>query len=337
MVTGATGFVGRRLIRLLAEAYGASRILCLAYDRADNDLERAGRAILDEAGIRYIPVDLVSGRGLANVPKSPSLVLHLASNTDTGASNHTVNDIGTRNLLAAIQPLSPDTHFIFASTIAVADHREDIGRPVNEETPLLRPFNDYGRRKLAAEVYLRERARADGFRATIVRLCAVYGRGTRTDGLFGRLSQMAYGDSVIARFNYPGRLSLIDVDDIARILVLLSRRSVASGTSEVYRFGRGEFVASGTLVTPRLVAQGAALPDGRVVLSGGLPLRMHEFAPLSEVEIWDPRTELWTALPSAPTARAWGSIVTVRGVVYQLSGTGDGETAHRTIERLAFN
>ena len=112
---------------------------------------------------------------------------------------------------------------------------------------------------------------------------------------------------------------------------------VASGTSEVYRFGKGEFEASGTLVTPRLVAQGAALPDGRVVLSGGLPLRMHEFAPLSNVEIWDPKTGLWSALPSAPTGRAWGSIVIVRGVVYQLSGTGEGETAYRTIERLAFN
>jgi hypothetical protein len=112
---------------------------------------------------------------------------------------------------------------------------------------------------------------------------------------------------------------------------------VASGTSEVYRFGQGEFVASGTLVTPRLVAQGVALPDGRVVLSGGLPLRMHEFSPLSNVEIWDPKTGLWTALPSAPTGRAWGSIVIVRGVVYQLSGTGEGETAYRTIERLALN
>ncbi len=112
---------------------------------------------------------------------------------------------------------------------------------------------------------------------------------------------------------------------------------VASGTSEVYRFGEGRFVESGTLVTPRLVAQGVALPDGRVVLSGGLPLRMHDFAPLSNVEIWDPRTGLWTALPSAPTPRAWGSIVIVRGVVYQLSGTGQDETAYRTIERLAFN
>ena len=112
---------------------------------------------------------------------------------------------------------------------------------------------------------------------------------------------------------------------------------VASGTSEVYRFGQRQFEASGTLVTPRLVAQGAALSDGRVVLSGGLPLRMHEFAPLSNVEIWDPRTGLWTPLPSAPTGRAWGSMVIVRGVVYQLSGTGDGETAYRTIERLALN
>ena len=111
----------------------------------------------------------------------------------------------------------------------------------------------------------------------------------------------------------------------------------ASGTSEVYRFGEGQFVPSGTLVTPRLVAQAAVLPDGRVVLSGGLPLRMHEFAPLNNVEIWDPKTGLWSALPPAPTPRAWGSIVMVRGIVYQLSGTGEGETAYRTIERLAFN
>lgn len=112
---------------------------------------------------------------------------------------------------------------------------------------------------------------------------------------------------------------------------------VASGTSELYRFNEDRFVASGTLVTPRLVAQGAALPDGRVILSGGLPLRMHEFAPLRSVEIWDPKTGLWSELPPAPTPRAWGSIVIVRGVVYQLSGTGQDETAYRTIERLAFN
>jgi hypothetical protein len=120
-------------------------------------------------------------------------------------------------------------------------------------------------------------------------------------------------------------------------VLLAGGNGVASGTSEIYRFSEGRFVSSGTLVTPRLVAQGAALPDGRVVLSGGLPLRMHEFAPLRNAEIWDPKTGLWSELPPAPTPRAWGSIVIVRGVVYQLSGTGEDESAYRTIERLALN
>lgn len=219
---------------MLAEMYGASNIVCLAYDQSDNELERTGRAVLDELGIRYLPVDLVSGRGLEQVPKSPDLVFHLASNTDTGASDHTINDVGTRNLLEAIQPLSPAAHFVFTSTIAVADHREDDSKPVDEVTELLRPFNDYGRRKLAAEHYLQERSRQDGFRTTIVRLCAVYGPGTRGGGLFDQLSSMVSRDSLIARFNYPGKLSFIYVEDIARVLALLSRRPTQGGTCELF-------------------------------------------------------------------------------------------------------
>ncbi len=234
LVTGATGYVGRRLIRMLAETYGASNILCLAYDQADNELERSGRAILDELNIAWIPVDLVSGRGLERTPKSPRRVFHLASNTDTGATDHTINDVGMRNFVAAVQPLSSDSHFIFTSTIAVSDHREDDGKPVDEGTQLLRPFNDYGRRKLVAEEFLRERSRQDGFRATIVRLCAVYGTGTREDGLFDRLSRMVSNDALVARFNYPGKLSFINVDDIARILVLLSGKPPPAGSSELF-------------------------------------------------------------------------------------------------------
>lgn len=219
---------------MLVDAYGAADIICLAYDQAGDELEQTGRAILDELGVRYIPVDLVSGRGLENVPRSPNMVFHLASNTDTGASDHTINDVGMLNLLNAVQPLAPNAQFIFTSTIAVADHREDDRSPVNEETPLLRPFNDYGRRKLAAEEYLRERSRVDGFRATIVRLCAVYGPGTRGDGLFDRLNRLVRKDALVARFDYPGKLSFINVEDIAKTLVLLSQRPSPAGMTELY-------------------------------------------------------------------------------------------------------
>ena len=234
LVTGATGFVGRRLIRLLADAYGAANITCLVYDQADNELEQSGRAILTGLAIRQIAVDLVSGRGLGAAPKSPAIVIHVASNTDTGATDHRINDVGTRNLLEAIRPLRADTHFIFTSTIAVSDHRSDYAAPVDETTAVLRPFNDYGRRKLAAEDYLREQSRVEGFRVTVVRLCAVFGRGTRQSGLFDQLARMVRRDSLVARLNFPGLLSFIHVEDIAGILVRLSREPRTSSGFELY-------------------------------------------------------------------------------------------------------
>ncbi len=120
-------------------------------------------------------------------------------------------------------------------------------------------------------------------------------------------------------------------------ILFIGGDGAASGTSERYDAKLGTFVLSGTLVDPRQAAQGAALPDGRVVLVGGMPPRNDEFAPLRSAEIWDPVTEQWTALPPSPTARAWPSVVVIGGVVYQLSGTGDAEAAYRTIERLAVN
>jgi hypothetical protein len=113
--------------------------------------------------------------------------------------------------------------------------------------------------------------------------------------------------------------------------------AAASGTSDRYDAKNGIFIRSGTLVDPRQAAQATALPDGRVVLVGGMPPRNNEFAPLRSAEIWDPAGEQWTALPPSPTPRAWPSLVMIGGVVYQVSGTGDAEAAYRTIERLAVN
>ncbi|MDQ2969357.1 MAG: hypothetical protein M3R37_13720 [Actinomycetota bacterium] len=138
------------------------------------------------------------------------------------------------------------------------------------------------------------------------------------------------------------RLTFARLQHVAVVLpngnvLVVGGEGAASGTSELYDFRAGVFLPSGTLADPRLAAQAVALPDGRVVLSGGLPPRMHEFAPLRSVEIWDPLVGRWSQLPPAPSPRAWGKAVLVRGYVYQLSGTGDGETPYRTIERLTLN
>ncbi len=120
-------------------------------------------------------------------------------------------------------------------------------------------------------------------------------------------------------------------------ILFIGGDTAASGTSERYDVKLEKFVLSGTLTDPRLAARAAQLPDGRVVLVGGMPPRNEQFAPLRSAEIWDPVSEQWSALPPSPTPRAWPSILMVGGVVYQLSGTGDAEAAYRTIERLAVN
>lgn len=120
-------------------------------------------------------------------------------------------------------------------------------------------------------------------------------------------------------------------------ILFIGGDGAASGTSERYDVKLEKFVLSGTLVEPRQAARAAQLPDGRVVLVGGMPPRNEEFAPLSSAEIWDPTNERWSALPPSPTPRAWPSILMVGGVVYQVSGAADAEAAYRTIERLAVD
>lgn len=234
LVTGATGFVGRRLIRRIAETYGADNTHCLVFNQSDNELEKTGRAILAELGVKTFEANITTGQGLERVPSSPEVVFHLAADTDTSSPDHSVNDVGTANLLRAMGKLNERTHFVFSGTIGVSDHHGNPGEPVNEETKLERPFHKYGRAKLATETLLKETAQKTGMRVTVVRFCAIYGRGTRVPGLFSNVAKMARSRSVIAQLNYPGRMSFTHVDNIAEILVTLSQQPPEPGQCELY-------------------------------------------------------------------------------------------------------
>jgi len=111
----------------------------------------------------------------------------------------------------------------------------------------------------------------------------------------------------------------------------------AAGTSERYVASEGRFVVSGQLTEGRLVAQAAALPDGRVVVTGGLPLRMTSYRPLDSVEVWDPATGLWTEVAPLKEGRAWGTLLRVGHALYLVSGNGTDEAAFSTVERLTID
>ena len=106
--------------------------------------------------------------------------------------------------------------------------------PVNEETPLLRPYHVYGRRKLQTEKILKDAAAQQGFALTIVRLCCIFGQGTRKDGLFDQLIRMARTKPLISRLNYPGIMSYTHANDIAATFVRLADSPPSPGTHQLF-------------------------------------------------------------------------------------------------------
>lgn len=232
IITGASGFVGQHLVPLAVKYFNSKDILCLSYDK-NATLEKLGLKMFDKIGLKNILIDLVTKRGLKGLPKSPDIIIHMAGATDTAKSDHSANDIGTRNLFDALAPLKPKTHFIYISTSAVMSGREDCSKPFDESS-LPKPSNEYGRSKLRAEEFLKQQCRKYKFRLTIIRLNTVYGNDPRENKIFKLLKKEILNNSFIARLNWPGLIALIHVDDVAYALLELAKRKPTTGKAETY-------------------------------------------------------------------------------------------------------
>lgn len=220
ILTGASGFIGRRLAVRLATEYPGELVLCLV--KQDEDVFcQTGVSLLRSHSLQPIPTDLVSGCGLEGL-QSPKLVFHLAANTHTWEGDHRCNDLGTEKLLRAVQPLGPKTHLVFTSTTAVMDNREDLERPIEAVRAVeLTPLSAYGRSKWRAEQFLRAEAAKFGFRLSIVRLCTVYGPEPRPNTLFAVMKREVARESLVARLDWPGLTSFIHVEDVVSCLLRL--------------------------------------------------------------------------------------------------------------------
>ncbi|MGH2451383.1 MAG: Kelch repeat-containing protein [Candidatus Limnocylindria bacterium] len=118
-------------------------------------------------------------------------------------------------------------------------------------------------------------------------------------------------------------------------VLVIGGQGAGSGTAERYDFRLGRFVHAGALIEPRLVAQAARLPDGRVLLAGGLSSVIHpHFDPLVHAEVWDPADQRWHPLAEPPSPRAYGVVVATDEGAFRISGSGFDEETYASIERF---
>jgi nucleoside-diphosphate-sugar epimerase len=246
LVTGGTGFLGSFLVREWAGRYGNEAVACLVPAQG-NAAETATREAFEQEGIRCVEGDLRQCPVAEDLGGPFDVVFHLAAATDTSWPEERlapINVQGTKNLLDSLKGTLRGKRVVFTSTSAAVDRAWRPRGPLTETSPC-RPRTAYGRTKLAAEQILQEWCGLEGAEYTIARLTTLYGPRVRT-GMIPVLTEGLRTGRLSARLNWPGRASLLYVEDAVRTLLFLAECERAA--NEVYFLSSGEALRVGDLV-----------------------------------------------------------------------------------------
>jgi len=170
-ITGASGFIGQELVRLLS-AQGHDLVLL---SRSAKKLEQQSSMTVIEANLSQPKQEVI-----AKFTHDLDVLYHLAAELNNPLSMHATNVVGTQTI---VNTLPKKTTLVYLSSIGIFDFNQ--GNTIHEDSSF-KPQNEYEKSKLAAEEIIRNKA---GLKSVILRPSIILGQNMKS-GLLEQLVRL---------------------------------------------------------------------------------------------------------------------------------------------------
>ncbi|MBC8982173.1 NAD-dependent epimerase/dehydratase family protein [Pseudomonas lurida] len=247
LVTGATGFVGRGLIRACVNSD------CIDVVAALRDAQSYGEPHVDVVVIG----DISEAANLERALEGVDVVVHLAGRAHVVGETHegalakfrAVNLEGTRKLARHAREVGVK-RFILISSIGV-NGAKTISKAFGEDsTPA--PHADYAVSKLEAEQALRQIAQGSTMEWVIVRPPLVY--GVQAPGNFGRLLKLVSSGLPLPLASVDNSRSMISLENLVHFLRLCITQPAAA--NQLFLISDGVAMSTPEIITHLAVGMG---------------------------------------------------------------------------------
>ena len=233
-VSGASGFVGHQVCRQLVDSGNKVKTLVRKEDPK-----------LKEMGVLIWVGDLSNNDLLKDSIKDSDIVIHCAGDAIYGNGSHyyTTNTQLTEQLVNSISKYTKKCkRFIYISTIGAIDRAKSdkCSDPLTEDSASF-PSSDYGKSKLQAENIVRN----SNLPYSIVRPTMVVGNEMRSNSHFSVFAFKSLQNSIFARINWPGKFSVIHVNDLASAIIFIAQNPEAEDNTY---FCAGEITSVSTFL-----------------------------------------------------------------------------------------
>jgi len=220
LVTGALGWLGRRLVEILRTREYEVRCLILPFQNS---------LYIRSLGAEVVSANLTNPHSLEGICEGIKTVFHCAGIIHPPPTKinelFTINTYGTENLLKEATRAKVDK-FIYISSNSTGGYTESSDTVMKEDDPP-RPYKKYGLSKYKAEVIVNDFYKKGLIKTSIIRPCWFYGVGqpSRQTRFFRMIKSgrpIMFGDGKNLR-------SISYIDSVVQALLLAEEKDIANG------------------------------------------------------------------------------------------------------------